>query len=60
MKISCKYHACLPQILQPVFPKNKDILLYVYSPVIKIRKFYIDNINISANTEFITECYQLY
>lgn len=31
-----------------VFPKDKDILLYSHSPVIKIRKFYIDSINIGT------------
>lgn len=50
LKVSCKRHACLPQIFQQVFPKDKDIVLYILSPVFKVRKFFIDNINIGIVT----------
>lgn len=48
LKVNYRHLVCLPQTLQYMFSKNKDVLFYIHSPVIRFWEFHIDNISISA------------
>ena len=48
LKVNYRHLVCLPQTLQYIFSKNKDILFHIHSPVISFWEFNIDNISISV------------